>query len=259
VDGVSEAVARFPLRNIRDLQRALAGVVAHQERSGRPVTVEDVPRLMSDLLNRPGPPSTRQAPLRAGGVKPAPAPKAAQKPPAASGSAVAPGRAETSGPGPAPSSAAGPGVGATKGPSTGATRAGATPMPGGAGAKTPGAADPMKGRKGPEAWRKRIYRAADIARAEHVSAVKLVRLSHLHVSFANLSPPSRRAQGFGASEADIPPLRSRPRSSSSGARRRRTTPSTFTRRTPRGPWRSSRPLEGRTSRGTQERASASRP
>jgi chromosomal replication initiation ATPase DnaA len=138
VDGVPEAVARFPLRNVRDLQRALAGVLATQERSGHPVTVEDVPGLMSDLLKTPGSPAAKEATQKGGAVKPDPAAKSAPsaKPPVAPGSA---------------------------------TR--------GAGTKAQSPADTSKsGRKGPEAWRKRIYGAADVARAEHVSAVKLVRL-----------------------------------------------------------------------------------
>ena len=137
VDGVAEAVARFPLRNVRDLQRALAGVIAAQERSGRPVTVEDVPGLMSDLLKAPGASAGREA-QRAASAKPA----VAAKPPA-----------------------------------TAKPAGGAKPAAPAASSRPQTPADPSKGpRKGPEPWRKRIYGVADVARAEHVSAVKLVRL-----------------------------------------------------------------------------------
>jgi chromosomal replication initiation ATPase DnaA len=146
VDGVAEAVARFPLRNVRDLQRALAGVIAAHERSGRPVTVEDVPGLMSDLLKAPGGSALKSPAKEAqrAGANPAAAPKpaVAPKPPAAA--------QPTGGPQPATT---------------------------GASSKPHAPADPSKAaRKGPEPWRKRIYGVADVARAEHVSAVKLVRL-----------------------------------------------------------------------------------
>ena len=168
VDGVSEAVARFPLRNVRDLQRALAGVVAFQERSGQPVTVEDVPRLMSDLLKKSGPSAKK---VGAQGVEnSAPAGKPAARPPAASQRGPAPGRQTVaSGPGAPAAPASTPAAAARP-------AASASDKAPGPNAPTPEAAEPPKGGGKGEPWRKRIYRAADIARAEHVSAVKLVRL-----------------------------------------------------------------------------------
>jgi chromosomal replication initiation ATPase DnaA len=148
VDGVAEAVARFPLRNVRDLQRALSGVIAAEERYGRLVTVEDVPGLMSDLFKAPGA-GAKQAAQKAGAAKPAPKPAGGAKPPSATQATP-----------PAAKSAA-----AKPAPPAPTTKSQAPPEAPKSGA-----------RKGAEPWRKRIYGVADVARAEHVSALKLVRL-----------------------------------------------------------------------------------
>lgn len=46
--GVAEALARFPFRNVRELQGALNRLLAMQELEGRPVSTDDLPRVMGD-------------------------------------------------------------------------------------------------------------------------------------------------------------------------------------------------------------------
>lgn len=59
-DGVAEAMARFPFRNVRELQGALNRLLAVQDLEGRPVSAEDLARVLG-RSDGPGPGGRRTA------------------------------------------------------------------------------------------------------------------------------------------------------------------------------------------------------
>jgi len=55
-DGVAEAMARYPFRNVRELQGALNRVLAVQDLEGRPADPSDIPRLLGGAAGGSGEP-----------------------------------------------------------------------------------------------------------------------------------------------------------------------------------------------------------